>query len=56
MDKTEELQKVKNNISENARRVKSTKSLYIRPQSSITHASSRFYRSKMKETKADKSE
>ena len=45
IDKTDQLEKVRYNISENARRSKST--AQIRPQSSITYRSSKFYRSKV---------
>ena len=45
IDKTDHLEKVRFNISENARRSKSTAQL--RPQSSLTYRSSKFYRSKV---------
>ena len=44
MDKTDQLERVRFNISENARRVKSV--AQIRPQSSLTYRS-KFYRSKV---------
>ena len=45
IDKTDHLEKVRYNISENARRAKSVSQ--FRPQSSLTYRSSKFYRSKV---------
>ena len=45
IDKTDHLERVRFNISENARRSKSVAQL--RPQSSQTYRSSKFYRSKV---------
>lgn len=47
MNKTDALEKVRINISTNARRARSVTNLHTRPQSSLTYRSSRFYRSKV---------
>lgn len=53
IDQTDNLEKVRTNISENARRVKSSRSLCNRPQSSTTTRSSKFYRSKVNKFDTD---